>query len=169
MTKLLICADLHLGHENITKFRTDFSSAEEHDHVVFDNLASAVGKRDSLYLLGDVAFNLEQLNKIKSIKCAKKTLILGNHDTDRKVTISMLDDVFNSIHSLHCRDGFWFSHCPIHESQFRGKRGNIHGHLHNQTLNIDGYFNTSLEAINYRPIDFELVKEHFDFMDSIRV
>lgn len=52
-TKIVIWTDLHLGHENAIKWRTQFSTAEEHDEFIFDKLASKVNKRDSLILFGD--------------------------------------------------------------------------------------------------------------------
>lgn len=82
MSKLLITSDLHLGHKNICKYRTQFSSADEHHNFIFENLATNVSKRDTLYILGDCAFDKYWLDKVKSIKCQHKKLILGNHDSE---------------------------------------------------------------------------------------
>ena len=154
MTKLIISSDLHLGHDNIIKFRNEFSSAEAHHETVFDRLATAADKRDSLYLLGDVAFTVDWLLRIANIRCVKKTLILGNHDTDQKIPLSLFLSVFDSVHSLHSRRNVWFSHCPIHDSQFRGKTLNIHGHDHKGIIDDPRYFNVCLEHNDYRPISF---------------
>jgi calcineurin-like phosphoesterase family protein len=157
MTKLWVSSDLHLGHKNVLRFRDEFSSQQEHNETIFENLATAVNKRDSLYLLGDVAFDYYWLNRLKEIRCAKKTLILGNHDTDQRVDIRKLANVFNSIHSLHSRRNTWFSHCPIHESQFRGKTLNIHGHVHTKTLPDKRYFNACVDVNDYKPVTFEQI------------
>ena len=51
MSKVWVCADLHLGHKNITKFRTQFTTAEEHHKTVMKNFLTTVGKRDKVFLL----------------------------------------------------------------------------------------------------------------------
>ena len=40
-------------------------------------------------------------------------------------------------------------------------KGNIHGHVHANTLSDSLYINVSVENINYTPIDFEEIKERF--------
>lgn len=159
MTKIWISSDLHLGHDNVVKFRTQFSSAEEHHEIIYDNLASSVTKRDSLYLLGDVAFTSDWLTKVGEIRAAKKTLILGNHDTDQKVTMRQLCEVFDSIHSLHSRRNVWFSHCAIHPEEMRGKLGNIHGHGHMRIINDPRYVNVCVEQTEFKPITFAEAQE----------
>ena len=99
MSRLMITSDLHLGHSNINKFRP-FKSSEEHHEVVFDNLASNIGKRDSLILLGDIAFDEYWLKRLDQIKCAKKTLILGNHDTE-KLPMKLVCNHYDVVHSLY--------------------------------------------------------------------
>jgi len=174
VTRLMITSDLHLGHKNIHKFRSGFESAEHHHEVMFENLAMNIQKRDSLILLGDIAFDKFWLKKIKSIKCAKKLLICGNHDTENGIKMRDLVDVYDDVMSLHSRRNYWFSHCPIHSSQMRGKVGNIHGHLHSAEVgeylpSIDGnsdvfyrdprYLNACVEHTNYIPVSFaDLVK-----------
>lgn len=163
MSRLLVTADTHLGHRNIHKYRDIFSSAEEHDNEVFENLATSVGKRDVLYLLGDIAFTKEAWDKIGTIKCQSKVLILGNHDTER-VHMSYILQHVDRVHSLLSKNSAWFSHCPIHEVEMRAKQFNVHGHMHSQqVLGEDGlphlkYFCASLEHTEYKPISFQEIK-----------
>lgn len=160
MTKLIISSDLHLGHKNVLRFRgDDFGCIEEHNEVIFDNLASSVTKRDSLFLLGDVAFTPEWLLRIASIRCAKKTLILGNHDTDQKVSFEDLTFTFDAIHSLHSRRNVWFTHCPIHPEQMRGRVLNIHGHTHTKIIDDNRYFNACVDVNDYKPFTFVEIME----------
>lgn len=156
----MLSSDLHLGHRAICKYRTQFTSEEEHNETVFENLATGVNKRDSLILLGDVAFTKEWLYRLNEIHCVKKTLILGNHDTDRQITIKELAEVFDSIHSLWSNRNVWFSHCPIHPQELRSRKFNIHGHLHDSIVDDPRYINVCLEHTNYKPISYqELLKE----------
>lgn len=172
MSRLLLSSDLHLGHKNIHKFRTQFSSAEEHHETVFENLATNVGKRDHLILLGDVAFNTEWLYRIQEINCIKKTLILGNHDTEH-CHIQDIANVFDQVHGLWNKHGCWFSHCPMHYQELRGRKVNIHGHLHPNEImtrwyDREGnfwkeiedtrYINVCLEHTDYKPVDFQDIK-----------
>ena len=92
-------ADLHLGHKNVHKFRTQFKTAEEHHQTVFENFATSINKRDVVYFLGDVAFDKEWLAMIGSIRCLKKVLVLGNHDTEHH-NIRYLTEHFDQIHGL---------------------------------------------------------------------
>lgn len=179
MSKLLLTSDLHLGHKNVHRFRTQFSSAEEHHEVIFDNLASNVSKRDSVIFLGDVAFTEEWNEKIGTIQCAKKTLILGNHDCEN-LNIKDLVKVYDDIHGLWSKGPCWLSHCPIIKQEMRHKLLNIHGHLHFNNVwkneepegfvfreggpafldEIDPlYFNVCLEHTDYKPIDFQDIRD----------
>lgn len=169
MTRLMITSDLHLGHKNIHNFRKGFGTAEEHHEVMFENLATNIKKRDSLILLGDIAFDKYWLGKIASIKCEKKLLICGNHDTENGIKMRDLVNAYDDVMALHSRRNYWFSHCPIHPYEMRGKVGNIHGHLHRKEVgeylpmpdgNSDAfypdprYLNACVEHTSYKPISF---------------
>ncbi len=169
----MITSDLHLGHSNIHKYRKQFSSAEEHHEIVFDKLATSITKRDSLILLGDIAFSEEWLHKLATLRCKKKTLILGNHDTEKISMGTIMDSgAYDSIHSLWSKRNCWFSHCPIHPDELRGRVLNIHGHLHDkqveEMITNQGdtwiekdlrYFNACVEHTNYEPIAFSEIME----------
>jgi len=154
-----ICSDLHLGHSGIQRFRRDFRSAEDHHNFVWANLEALDGKRVMFFLLGDVAFTPEWLQKIKDLR-AQKVLILGNHDLDRSVkNMSDLVEAYDDIYSLHKYKGYWLSHAPIHPDELRGKK-NIHGHTHPYLMK-DGeevdprYINVCMEYTGYKPISWE--------------
>ena len=146
MSKVWVCADLHLGHKNITKFRPQFATAEEHHKTVMENFLTTVGKRDKVFLLGDIVFKegLEYA-KILSTLSANIILVKGNHDA--------MDFYADSVQGLMSYKGAWLSHAPIHEQELdHRKQFNIHGHLHGGFINDPRYFNVSLEHTNYRPI-----------------
>lgn len=157
-------SDLHLGHNNICKYRTMFSCADEHHNTIYENLATNLNKHDTLYLLGDVAFDHYWLGKIKELNCRHKLLICGNHDTERGIRMEDLVDVYDDVKALMSKRNYWFSHAPIHPQEMRGKTGNIHGHTHNfkvMELWEDGsvedkrYINACVEHTNFKPITFE--------------
>lgn len=169
MSRLMLTSDLHLGHKNILEFRSGFESQEEHDETIFENLATSLNKRDSIIFLGDIAFDAKWLRRIGDIKCAKKTLILGNHDLERGISMRDLTGTYDRIESLMSRRNVYFSHCPIHPQQFRGRTNNIHGHMHDkhiltkdekanenlwQAAPDERYINVCVEQTNWKPVAF---------------
>ena len=159
MSRVYFSSDFHLGHKNIVeKYRPEFSSIEEHDSVIFDLLYS-LSKNDVLYLLGDILFHCDQfewyLERFRKVRARIKYLP-GNHDSLR-----MLDriDIFERILPLSNYRSFWLSHMPIHPSQMHGRKMNIHGHLHKQTLPDPMYFNVNLDVNGYRLVNFEDIKK----------
>ena len=148
--------DLHIGHRSVCKYRTMFSSVEEHNETLVSNILSTVNKRDTLWLHGDLFFSPESLNSALEIveRCCTVNIILGNHDSDRKIRreiIKTLVDCQNvKLHSLVSKYGAWLSHHPLHPAELRGKF-NIHGHVHYQTIREPGYFNVSAENLGFFP------------------
>ena len=159
MNRLLLTSDLHLGHRSAYKWRPRFSSPEEHDDVIYDNLASSVGKRDTVYFLGDVAFTDRALLKIQNLKVKHKVLILGNHDLERGMKLEKLLLVYDKIMALYSKRNLWFSHCPIHPSEMRRRLGCVHGHTHATVVDDPRYFNVCLEQTEYKPILFSAVMD----------
>lgn len=155
----MLGADLHLGHRNIHKYRPKFATAEEHHEVIFDNFASQITKRDSVILLGDVAFTPEWVHRLAEIPCQKMTIVLGNHDTERDVTPQDLADVFHNVTGLLSKNGVWMSHCPIHPDELRGKKYNFHGHTHSYCIPDTRYVNICVEHWDYGPISFQKALE----------
>lgn len=159
-------SDLHLGHNSIYKYRSDkFNSQEEHDEYIL-NLIDGLGKRDVLVVLGDFIF--ESLNygyyisRIKEAKCRIK-VVMGNHDSLKMYSeecIEMQLPIFSY-------KNMWLSHVPIHDTELRGRIGNVHGHLHKQstdglcTIPDNRYFNVNIDVNNYRFIPLEEIKKYY--------
>lgn len=162
MSKVYLIADLHLGHKNVVKWRSGFNSHEEHDELILGNLHATVKKRDFLYILGDVAFSEEALKELKKFTDRVTThLILGNHDTEKRVPQDMLFSCFKSVSSLKSYKNTWLSHAPIHQDELRGKF-NIHGHTHSHIIDDPRYLNVCAEQIEYKPIEFRVAREIID-------
>lgn len=153
--------DAHLGHKNIGKYR-GFDSEAEHAEMVKENYHQVVTKRDVVYFMGDAAFTFEALDEVGTWVAEKKILIVGNHDLERGITMEHLCSVYDEVYAFKKYKEFWLSHCPIHPDELRGKV-NIHGHVHEHTINDARYFNTSLENINFRPIDLATLRERVRF------
>jgi len=125
------CGDPHLGHKNIAKFR-GFVDSTEHNTTLFTSLWHRnINKRDIIYLMGDVAFNDASLDILGELP-GRKILIKGNHDD--MVSTAKQADVFEEIYGIFKYKGMWLSHAPIHPDEIRGRKCNIHGHVHDKSI-----------------------------------
>jgi len=125
------CGCLHLGHKNIHKFRPWVKSTEHNTEIFLDQWHKHIDKRDVVYMLGDVAFDLESLDLLSYLP-GRKILVKGNHDDIVSITEQM--QVFEEIYGLLKYKGFWLSHCPIHPDEMRNRKGCIHAHVHSQSV-----------------------------------
>lgn len=89
-TQKYYTSDLHFGHEGMLTMcagsRGMFSSVEEMDQKMIENINARVGKDDILYINGDFAISKNE-NYIKRCFHAlngRKVLVIGNHDIDDK-------------------------------------------------------------------------------------
>lgn len=155
MANLLFMGDLHAGHQNVTKFRTDFRDEQDWFESMEIQYHKQVTKRDKVIFTGDCAFTLERLKQI-SKWVGTKELVCGNHDTD-SMTMKQLVEHFDSVYALKKHKEFWLSHAPIHPAELRGKV-NIHGHVHFATVNDIRYVNTSLENTDMKLISLHEIR-----------
>lgn len=150
MNSCFFIADLHLGHKKAAQWR-GFSSIEQHDEYIINSCNSVLKKKDTLWVLGDVAFNKEALALLNEIRGYKK-IILGNHD---KYPAQEYLKYANNVFGVVKYKNYILSHIPVHPCQFQRYKGNIHGHLHNNKLRDTKYFCVSCENVNYKPVTFE--------------
>ena len=138
MSNVYVISDLHLGHKNILKFagkyRGGATTVDEHDWALISRIRSVCrSKRDLLYILGDVAMQVEKLELLNEIP-ARKILVRGNHDTFQDgVYRKYFDSIQGLVHKRYNSEGYWFSHAPIHPFELRGRR-NVHGHVHANSI-----------------------------------
>ena len=165
MSRPVVSSDLHLGHKNITKYRTMFKTSEEHDDAVIAAHKETLRKNDTWYCFGDCAFTKAALARIKELKCRRKVLFLGNHCLENEVTMEDLLEVFDKVYSLQPHKCFgvkmWFSHCPIHPDEMRGKDFNVHGHTHDYSIDDYRYVNVCVEHTNWGVVPLQGVIEKF--------
>ena len=120
--KVYFWSDLHLGHINIPKFRTMFSSMEEHDEFIMDTITSMKDKRTVFFILGDAFVSRKGLEKFEKLfSNVRTTLVLGNHDLERGgLSFTDLVGVVDNVQSLVRYKNFWLSHAPVHPGELRG-------------------------------------------------
>ena len=129
MTTVWFTADPHFGHAKIAEIR-GFDSLQEHDQTIIDNLDRQVGKRDTLWILGDISSgaSLGQKTALETLKATftdtERNIhcITGNHDGAHPMHRNYLRwdkayrEVFESVSPFGRRkiDGHnvWLSHFP---------------------------------------------------------
>ena len=155
-------SDWHLGHKVITKYRSQFKTIEEHDNAIFAE-AEKLTKRDIIFVIGDFLFDCDDfeyyLERISKLSCRIK-LIMGNHDSLKLYSQTIAKNIEIQL-PLFTYKSFWISHCPIHPNELRNRIGNIHGHLHNATLDDNRYFDVGLDKNNFKFINWEDIREIF--------
>lgn len=181
--RIFIASDLHFNHENIIKYSNrPFKDTQEMNAKLIVNWNKAVTPEDTVYFLGDFSFGRHSItydrNFFNQLNGHKK-IVLGNHDRHFNVYDGVMkigsmktpeeaiaywrevgfEEVFNN--PIILDDYFILSHKPIDGINHTQIFANIHGHTHNINMTDGNYFNASLESINYAPIDFEEIKEHF--------
>ncbi len=156
---LFFVSDTHFSHSNIcsatTKWKDagdtvrQFSSLEEMNRTIVDNINAVVGEDDILFHLGDWSFGgFEQIEKFRSqLVCKNIHIVLGNHDHHIEKDKDGIQSLFSSVHSFipHLlvkrekegskgmleRFGFCVFHYPI-ASWIDMNQGviHLHGHVH---------------------------------------
>lgn len=158
MSRPVVSSDLHLGHRNITKYRSQFGSNQEHDDYVIAQHKATLKPNDTWFCFGDVAFSLAGLSRIRELNCKRKVLLLGNHELDNDIKLLDLLSVFDDIYSLKKHKAFGkvmlFSHAPIHPDELRGAT-NVHGHGHEHVIDDPRYINVCIEHTNYGVLPLE--------------
>ena len=157
MARVLFTSDPHFGHKRIHKFRTRFSTPEEHDIFIYNMIIKNVGKRDVLWILGDICFDVESLNKIEDIakKVSQLNIVLGNHDESEAVRKGLC--TIGNPQGFTYKYGFWIGHYPIHPLELRGKPM-IHGHMHAETIPDNRYFSVCPEVNNWSLVNLQEIK-----------
>lgn len=142
MSNIWFLSDAHLGHRNIHRMRPEFASAADNDEHIVRHWTELVTKRDTVYCLGDMAFDETALARILTLP-GRKILVKGNHD----VCGTQLEYLtYEKVLGLEKYKKVWLSHAPIHPYELRGKI-NVHGHVHNATVEDPRYFNICPESL----------------------
>ena len=163
MKKVWFTSDLHLGHTNIIKYnRPKFHNVHEMHYEIVQKWNSTIGMNDIVWVLGDVLYGkqsylalplLDQLN-------GTKNLVLGNHDNH---LLNELQYYFNKIEIAYRFDGFVLTHIPVHTQQLSERyKGNIHGHLHNESLSDKRYINVNMDVRDLYPVSLKQVQKEFN-------
>lgn len=165
MSKIYFISDTHFFHNRIMSYENrPFETLDKMNQGMVDNWNSVVNEEDAVFHLGDVAVtdNFNAMKNIISKLNGNKILIKGNHDNLMSSSYELMG--FNEVYSypIIFKEFYILSHAPLYVNQ-NMPYVNIHGHLHWHGSKYDNekFFNVSVERINYTPIDFEEIVNHF--------
>jgi calcineurin-like phosphoesterase family protein len=150
--KVWITSDTHYGHTNICRGVTgwrmpdgsipiiqtrDFTTLEQMNNAIVNNINFVVGQDDILIHLGDWSFGgFENIQIFRSrIVCQEIYLVLGNHDhhieRDRENCRRYFAGVYDFLRLDYMGRTFELMHYPISSWNNLGKgRIHLHGHTH---------------------------------------
>ena len=158
-----VTSDLHLNHKNILNTCRKFKSIEQHNEYIISQYNSVVGKDDLVYILGDAVWRpLKESEPLIKRLNGRKILILGNHDKGTIGEYKSLGFIDVIKHPIYYSDKIILSHYPVQECFNNPFCINIHGHLHQATVDLPNYFNCNIELNDFKPInikDFEVIAD----------
>ena len=126
-------SDLHLGHNNMLKFRDrPFENVEEMNEQLLKNINDICTKRDTLFILGDISYhqNTKETEEQLSMLNPQLILIRGNHDKQYKESLFAKVMDYCEIKVYHRK--IVMSHYPF--AEWNGSHNgaiHLHGHQHN--------------------------------------
>jgi calcineurin-like phosphoesterase family protein len=97
-----------------------------------------------------------ELSALLSRMHGKKRLLIGNHDILKGTNLVQLFQKV-SMWRVFGEYGFICSHVPLHPDSMRRSVLNVHGHVHQNTLQDDRYMNVSVEVVDYTPVPLDKV------------
>lgn len=100
------------------------------DEEMIERWNSVVKPSDKVEILGDFSMGRRALLDVLPRLNGKKRLRSGNHDQFHKDNAKLFDEV--SAYKIF--DDFICSHIPIHPSEIKRWKANVHGHLHTERV-----------------------------------
>lgn len=162
-------SDIHFGHVGIIHHcHRPFESVEQMNETLLANYNAVVGKKDDVYILGDVAFVdptpwVERMN-------GRKHLIMGNHDQPKKAKLhacpfQWIKDVAEiSIMGQK----IWLSHYP-HRAWPGSHHGHWHlyGHSHGSMPPAGKSLDVGVDCWDLAPVGFETISQRMTLQPDI--
>jgi calcineurin-like phosphoesterase family protein len=162
--RIFVVADTHWGHEKVCQFSErhanklrPWDSAQEMDEAMIELWNETVRPKDEVIHLGDVAFGKQHVKTMSKLN-GRKMLIKGNYD---RFDLATYAPHFYDIGGCLSLDGFILTHIPVSDHQKYRYKGNIHGHLHSESLPDPWYQCVSVEQTEFKPVLLEEVKARY--------
>jgi calcineurin-like phosphoesterase family protein len=169
VTDIWFISDTHFFHDNILKFKDNqgkiirnFSHVDEMNECMLENWNACVKPQDKVYHLGDVAVGVKRagdLNNLLHRLNGHKRLMLGNHDHSRSPGYDTFEKIELWTGGKFKKDGFVACHIPLRHDQMRHGEFNVHGHIHQNSIDDPRYVNVCVEHTGYKPVHMDEIKQ----------
>jgi calcineurin-like phosphoesterase family protein len=167
-----VIADPHFGHAGVTRFTVGegdgakplrpWDTVEDMDQALVDNWNSVVKDGDRVYLLGDATMSRRSIATLNKLN-GRIVLVKGNHDVyGIKDYAPSVDDIRACVVvKASSQRSVVLTHIPIHPQCLDRWAGNIHGHLHANSIDDPRYVCVSVEQTNYYPVELDAILARF--------
>lgn len=164
-------SDTHFYHFNIIRYcNRPFKNMDEMNELIINNWNTYVTDEDTIYHLGDFSLSTEEnlkiiFNRLKG----NKILIRGNHD---RKSVKFYEEIGFKVltHAPIILDEYklMLSHVPLPDSKIKEGYINLHGHIHNKSINNDypkniysnnKHINLSVDVTNFKPVSLDEINE----------
>lgn len=162
-------SDLHYGHSAVLNMQArPFKDVEEMNRTLIRNWNAMVSKKDTVYILGDLAHRcpVETINAVISKLNGKKILIKGNHD--KEYDSSLFEGIYDFLELKGlCDTTISLMHYPMLEWP-KSRHGSIHlhGHQHNdfgynEDMKRQGIlrYDVGVDAHDFYPVSLNQILE----------
>ena len=158
-------SDLHLNHDRDFIYKPrGFYTVYEMNKTIIENWNSIITENDTVYVLGDLMLGDNEI-AIKLIEQLRGNIIVivGNHDTDRRLEYynncsNVVDIKFTDIITKG-KYTFYLSHYPTYVNNRNDKQiWCLSGHTHSKEIFQKQFpynYNVSLDAHNNKPVSLE--------------
>lgn len=166
-----LVSDTHFGHHGVCKFLGQdgftklrpWDNPDEMDEEMVKRWNERVRPQDKVYHLGDVVINRRALKTLRRLN-GDMVLIKGNHDIFR---LEEYTEYFRDVRGYHVLNGMILSHIPVHEESLGRFGVNIHGHLHDRRVMLNGEIDVRYHCVCVEHTDFAPILLH-DVYQRIR-
>lgn len=160
-------SDTHFFQEKIIEYTNrPFKDAAEMNSQLIKNYNSEVKPTDIAIWGGDVSFaGVTITNELLDQCNGYKILVVGNHDLDRHTgKMKMMN--FDEIHTSIYFNDIVVTHHPW-KTALPAKLWNIHGHLHNNVLDMARHINVSVEMLDFKPKSLHALLEEHGYYNTL--
>lgn len=166
-------ADTHFGDERVMRLaQRPFISVSQMIEFLCAKWNEKVGGDDSVYIVGDFAFDDAAAQKIFPLLNGRKHLILGNHDKLSSESLNMFESVNQIVTVFDEGRSVCLCHYPLlsYENSVYGGY-HIFGHIHNNqsdlafniVKNIPRIYNCGVDVNDFEPKTLnDLVRSKLD-------
>ena len=171
-TMLYFISDTHFNHDKDFIYKPrGFNSIEESNNTIISNWNNIVTDEDEVYVLGDFILGDDEdfiRHTVLNLN-GKINLVLGNHDTEKKVRLYNLLGITTKhadMIKIDKHNTFYLCHYLIIVTTFTGRKRKtkaLFGHTHSKDKFYEDnpfMYNVTCDAHNCTPVSVDTIKQN---------